>query len=145
MAYMGQELGLPERIELFDRHVMRRSQGDEGFREFFLRAHAASRKIRAAAPVFDAVLLAEGVVLVERSSAAGVAGASGGGARYAAILNLDGRSGSVAVPEAARRGLGREGRDLLRDRRVAYRESIQLEEEPILVHLGNEREPPGGR
>jgi hypothetical protein len=79
---------------------MREMEGDSAFRSFFAEALALSKRIKAEAPLFDARLLTEGVVLVERY---------GGGARYSAILNLDGRSGALSLP----RGLRLEGETLM--------------------------------
>jgi len=98
MAYMGQELALSERIGLFDRQPMDRTAGDPAFRAFFARAQALTKRIRAEAPLFDARLLAEGLLLVERRAHAG------GGASYAALLNLDGRSGKLGATAPRLRG-----------------------------------------
>ena len=100
LAYMGQEDAIARRIGLFDREPMREMEGDSAFRSFFAEALALSKRIKAEAPLFDARLLTEGVVLVERY---------GGGARYSAILNLDGRSGALSLP----RGLRLEGETLM--------------------------------
>ena len=100
LAYMGQELAMERRIGLFGRETMRADEGDPSFRPFFSASLALSRRIKAEAPFFDARLLVEGVVLVERC---------GPGARYAAVLNLDGRSGRIGLPG----GLSLEGRILL--------------------------------
>jgi len=121
MAYMGQELALRKRIGLFDLETMDEKDADRGFRAFFSAAHALSRKIKAEAPIFDAVLLAEGLVMVTRSAAREGAGSPRIGAatapRYVAILNLDGRSGSMNIPSIPPLEAG----DLLDGREIALR------------------------
>jgi hypothetical protein len=89
MAYMGEELGMARRIELFDAEPMRAEEGDPLFKAFFSEALSLSARIKAEAPLFDARLLAEGVVLIERH---------GEGQSYTAVLNLDGRSGRLRLP-----------------------------------------------
>ncbi len=100
LAYMGQELAVERRIGLFDREPMRPDEGDPAFGRFFAEALSLTRRIKAEAPFFDARLLGEGVVLAERH---------GKGRRYAAILNLDGRSGRLGLPA----GLELKGRLLM--------------------------------
>jgi glycosidase len=95
MAYMGEELAMERQIGLFDRETMLEAEGDPSFRPFFAHALSLTASIKAEAPRFDARQLSEGVVLVERSD-----GARG----YTAILNLDGRSGGVALPPNVRLG-----------------------------------------
>jgi hypothetical protein len=99
LAYMGEELAMERRIGLFDKETMREEEGDPSFKGFFVEALALSRRIKTEAPVFDASVLAEGLVLFERS---------GGGKRYGALLNLDGRSGILELhPDIAKRVIGR--------------------------------------
>jgi glycosidase len=89
MAYMGEELAMTRRIGLFDRETMQENEGDPSFKGFFTEAMALSRRIKTEAPVFEATMPAEGVVVVERR---------GEGRRYIAVLNLDGRSGKLNIP-----------------------------------------------
>ncbi len=89
MAYMGEELAMDRRIGLFDREPILPEDGDPSFASFFAEALSLTRRIKAEAPLFGARLLSEGVVLAERQ---------GAGKRYSAILNLDGRSGRLALP-----------------------------------------------
>ena len=89
MAYMGEELAMERRIGLFDREPMLATEGDPSFRPFFAEALALSRRIKTEAPLFDARLLAEGVVFVRRH---------GRGRSYTSVLNLDGRSGRLGLP-----------------------------------------------
>jgi glycosidase len=93
LAYMGEELAMERRIGLFDREPMLEEEGDPSFKDFFVRALSLSRRIKAEAPIFDARQVAEGVVYVERS---------GEKASFGALLNLDGRSGALALPREAR-------------------------------------------
>jgi glycosidase len=135
LAYMGQELAMERKIGLFDREPMEASEGDPSFRPFFARALALSKRIKAEAPLFDARLLAEGVVLVER----GERRTDGKpGRRYAALLNLDGRSGRIELP----RGIALEGKVLIGKRIELDAEggaagggSIALGSEPLLLEL----------
>jgi len=129
LAYMGEELALSERIGLFDREPMDRSEGSPEFRDFFARAHALSKRIRAEAPLFDARVLGEGLVLVERSGP--------GAARYAAILNLDGRSGRFpAGPWPAL-----SGEDLLSGAAQETGPGAPIGAEPSVFAGGPRREP----
>jgi glycosidase len=100
LAYMGQELAMERRIGLFEREPMLPEEGDPAFKSFFTEALSLAKRIKAEAPFFDARLLSEGVVLAERH---------GKGKRYAAILNLDGRSGRLDLPA----GLRLEGQPLM--------------------------------
>jgi len=93
MAYMGQELAMERRIGLFDKETMLAEEGDPSFKPFFARALSLSTAIKEETPFFDARTLAEGVVLVRRH---------GRGASYSAILNLDGRSGKLDLPDDMR-------------------------------------------
>jgi glycosidase len=120
MAYMGEEAAMEKRIGLFDRETMLEEEGDPSFKAFFAEALALSKRIKVEAPVFDARLLAEGVVLVERR---------GKGALFAALLNLDGRSGSVELP----RGMRFEGEALLGIQPEAGDGRLELEREPIII------------
>jgi glycosidase len=89
MAYMGEELAMERRIGLFDRETMKEDEGDSSFNGFFTEALALSRRIKTEAPVFEASMPAEGVLLVERHGEA---------RRFTAVLNLDGRSGKLNIP-----------------------------------------------
>lgn len=97
LAYMGEELAMERRIGLFDREPMLEEEGDPSFTPFFAEALSLSRTIKAEAPLFDARLLAEGLVLIERRARGSLPG-GGAALRYAALLNLDGRSGRIALP-----------------------------------------------
>jgi glycosidase len=87
MAYMGEELAMERRIGLFDKETMLKSEGDPSFKPFFAEVLSLAKRIKAEAPNFDARILAEGVLLIERSPG------------YCSILNLDGRSGRIGLPE----------------------------------------------
>jgi hypothetical protein len=90
LAYMGEEFAMERRIGLFDREPMLPGEGDPSFRSFFAEALSLTTRIKTEAPLFDARLIGEGVVLVQRH---------GGVKRYTALLNLDGRSGTVKLPK----------------------------------------------
>jgi glycosidase len=120
MAYMGEELAMERRIDLFDRETMREEEGDPSFKPFFARTLSLSRKIKAEAPLFDARLLAEGLVLVERK---------GKGPCYSALLNLDGRSGRIALP----RGFEIEGEPVLGEAPRMYGDMLDLGAEALVL------------
>jgi glycosidase len=124
MAYMGEELAMERRIGLFDKETMRPEEGEPAFRPFFAQALALAKKAKAEAPLFDAELLVEGVVLVVLR---------GEGSRYSALLNLDGRSGRVALPADSRL----EGRSLLGPAPERFGASLELGAEPLLLASGN--------
>jgi hypothetical protein len=66
---------------------------------------------------------------VERRGTVGAGGAGGGSGSVAALLNLDGRSGKVDLPEPI------EGRDLLSGAAVSLSGRVELGDEPLLVEL----------
>ncbi|MFZ2781070.1 MAG: alpha-amylase family glycosyl hydrolase [Rectinemataceae bacterium] len=68
-AYMGQELALCEKPDLFDRDPIDRNSGDPAFREFFIGCFAATQAIKAKAPEFSWKRLANGVYLFLREDA----------------------------------------------------------------------------
>jgi len=122
MAYMGQELAMERRIGLFDREPISAREGDPTFKPFFAQALALSTRIKAEAPLFDARLLGDGIVLIERS---------GPGCLYRAVLNLDGRSGRLALP----RELKLKGTPLMGDRVQAAGDSIILGRSPLVLRI----------
>jgi hypothetical protein len=130
LAYMGEELAMERRIGLFDREPMRAEEGDPAFKPFFAEALSLSKRIKTEAPFFDAALLAEGVVLVRRK---------GEGRSYAAILNLDGRSGRIELPrgpEGADWAAALEGEPLMGKAAEADNGMLVLEREPLIVKGG---------
>lgn len=120
LAYMGQECAIDHRPSLFDHDPVDWAQGDASFEAWFAAAHSATKAIRAREPRFSARELAAGVVLLERS---------GGPQPIAALLNLDGRSGSIELP------LSIKGQDVLGGRRVELGTAMTLSAEPIVVAL----------
>jgi glycosidase len=122
LAYMGEELAMERRIGLFDKETMLAEEGDPSFKGFFVSAQALSRRIKAEAPGFEAKLAAEGVVLLTRR------GATGG---YAAVLNLDGRSGRLELPPLG----ARIGRVLAGDGSSASGQTLNLGPEPLVFEL----------
>lgn len=119
-AYMGQELAIAKRPSLFDKDAVDWDSGDQGFAEWFARAHIATKAVRAREPKFDAVELAGGVVLVSRS----------GGARpVVALLNLDGRCGKTRLPAPF------SGTDLVSGAKVHLEGTIELGAEPLVVEV----------
>lgn len=120
MAYMGEELAMERRIGLFDRETMKEDEGDPSFTGYFAEALALSRRIKTEAPIFEATMPAEGVVLAERRGEA---------RRYTAVLNLDGRSGKLGIPlrrEKSRKALWGDASD--------WKEGIlNLGPEPLVI------------
>ncbi len=127
MAYMGEALAMERRIGLFERESMLVEEGDGAFKPFFARALSLSKAIKAEAPLFDARLLAEGVVLVRRH---------GKGRSYRAILNMDGRSGRIELPlggAALEETL--DGEVLMGERVESGSTSLLLGREPLVVRV----------
>jgi len=122
LAYMGEELAMERRIGLFDKETMLAEEGDPSFKPFFAQALALTRRIKSEAPLFDARLLAEGVVLVERR---------GKERSFRALLNLDGRSGKVDLPD----GLGLEGEALMGEPAPTRSGVVELPREPLVVSV----------
>jgi len=117
---MGQECAMTHRPSLFDKDVVDWASGDQEFELWFQAAHLATKAVRAREPAFAVRELASGVVLVERS---------GGVKPVAALLNLDGRSGRIALPEPI------VGRDLLSGVDFGLERMVELMAEPVVVEL----------
>jgi len=122
LAYMGQEEAMSRRIGLFDAEPMRADEGDPGFTPFFVESLSLSRKIKTEAPFFDAQLIAEGILLIERR---------GPGSWFRALLNLDGRSGKVELP----RGTLFDGEILLGEAPPIMGTAIEIAPDPLLVSI----------
>ncbi len=120
LAYMGEECAIERRPSLFDKDPVDWSSGDAAFEAWFGAAHRATKAVRSREPCWAAQELQAGVVLLERS---------GGVRRVVALLNLDGRSGRVTLPEALA------GRDLLTGERMALSGRVELRMEPIVLEL----------
>ncbi len=120
LAYMGQECAIAHRPSLFDHDPVDWVQRDASFEAWFTAAHRVTKAIRAREPRCTARELAAGVVLLQRS---------GGPQPVAALLNLDGRSGSVELPLSIR------GRDVLGGHRVELGAVMALAAEPMVIAL----------
>ena len=132
LAYMGEELALSERIGLFDGQPMNRGSGDLAFRDFFAKAHALTRRIKAEAPIFEARQLAEGLVLAERYEAgSGGSGDASPRPRYAALLNVGGLSGKLREAGTPRL----EGAELLSGGAVSIGPGLPIPSEPLVMRL----------
>ena len=123
MAYMGQERAMDRRIGLFDAEPILPGEGDGSFTPYFTKALSLARQIKESAPLFDARLLAEGVVLVERRPR----GSRTGG--FAALLNLDGRSGKLSLPES----VSMRGEDLMTGVDIDLGPHPELSPEPLVM------------
>jgi hypothetical protein len=119
---MGQEEAMSRRIGLFDAEPMRADEGDPGFTPFFVESLSLSRKIKTEAPFFDAQIIAEGILLIERR---------GPGSWFRALLNLDGRSGKVELP----RGTLFDGEILLGEAPPIMGTAIEIAPDPLLVSI----------
>jgi hypothetical protein len=127
MAYMGQELAMDRRIGLFDAKPILPGEGDGSFKPFFAKALSVTREIKESAPLFDARLLAEGLVLIQRRSRS----QAGGG--YAVLLNLDGRSGRLNLPELA----AMRGEDLISGLPAEMGPSLEIGPEPLVIRVAS--------
>ncbi|MCX8012663.1 MAG: alpha-amylase family glycosyl hydrolase [Rectinema sp.] len=68
MAYMGQELALTRKPDLFDRDPMRREEGDPAFTSFFIASLRAAKEAKNNAPYSAWTLLEHGALLYLRSA-----------------------------------------------------------------------------
>ncbi|OHD24831.1 MAG: hypothetical protein A2Y38_18760 [Spirochaetes bacterium GWB1_59_5] len=119
-AYMGQAGAITHQPSLFDKDVVDWASSDQDFELWFQTAHRATKAVRAREPDFSVRELAAGVVLVERF---------GGSKPVAALINLDGRSGRITLPEPI------VGRDLLSGASFGLERLVELSVEPIVVEL----------
>jgi glycosidase len=127
LAYMGQELAMDRRIGLFDAEPILPGEGDGSFTPFFAKALSVAREIKESAPLFDSQLLAEGLVLFQRRPHS----RAGGG--YAALLNLDGRSGKISLPELT----SMRGEDLISGLEVEIGSSLEIGPEPLVIGVAS--------
>jgi len=119
-AYAGQERGIANTPSLFNRDPVDWKSGEDAFEAWFGAAHRATKAVRKREPGFAAREIAAGVVLLERT---------GGTRPVRALLNLDGRSGTIHLPAP----LG--GRDILTRKRVSLEGTVALCVEPLVVEL----------
>jgi len=119
-AYAGQERAVSKTPSLFNRDPVDWKSGDDAFEDWFGAAHRATKAVRRREPGFAAREIATGVVLLERT---------GGMRPVRALLNLDGRSGSVTLTAPLR------GRDILTRKRVSLDGTVPLYAEPLVVEL----------
>ena len=117
-AYAGQELAIEARPGLFDKSPVPWAEGDKTFYQWFSKAHALTKEIRAREDRFAAREIADGLVLVERR---------GGPKPVTALLNLGGLNGAVALPRKL------SGRDLLSGQKVDLAGTIAIPREALLV------------
>lgn len=122
-AYAGEERAIAKRPSLFDKDVVDLCAGDPSFERWFEKAHKATKAIRAELPLFSVSELAEGLVLVRRSGGVG----KGGERKVTALLNLDGRSGKVLLPETL------SGRDILSGAILDMAGRIDIPLEALLI------------
>lgn len=131
-VYMGQELGIQKKPELFEKDPVDWASGDPAFGSWFAAAFRGCQKAKAEAPFFRWRELGHGLFLLERWAAPESAPAAMGRParpRYVALVNLEGRSGQVELPELLR------GRDLLDGEEVSVEGTIVPPQEPVLLEL----------
>ena len=119
-AYAGQERALERRPSIFEADPLDWEAGDPAFEAWFSAAHRATRAIRAREDRFAIRELVPGLVLVERS---------GGGSPVAALLNLEGRNGTVELPLALK------GNELLTGAPIHLEGRIAIPREPLIVEM----------
>jgi len=119
-VYMGQEAGIATYPSLFEKEPVPWDQGDHRFAAFFAAVLCAARTIKQTAPRFAYRLLGEGLVLLERR---------GPDVAYAALCNLDDRSGKVALPYPL------SGTDLLSGAPVHLAGTIAIPRGALVVRL----------
>ena len=132
MAYMGEEFAIEKKPNLFEFDPVDWDSGDEAFFAFFKRALTVAKSIKAEAPLFSVQTLTEGVVLIERR---------GKGSAYAAILNLDGRSGFIRLAQPIVGGViakawGQAGEAAEKEDKIVI-ELFELRKEPLVIRLEN--------
>lgn len=136
-AYMGQELAIAHKPDLFEKDPVDWSSGDAAFRGFFVRALAACTRMKAAAPRFSWTEVGRGVFLLERSAAATMAAPAGTAAlssagslvRFALLVDLEGRGGKIKLPAPLR------GRDVMGGGEVALESEIAVPKRPLFVEI----------
>ena len=121
LVYMGQECGQARKPDLFEKDPVDWASGDADFAAWFSKAFRACQRAKAEATFFSWRELGRGVFLFERRVTPEAAKP-----RYAALLNLEGWSGNVALPTPLR------GRDLLDGEEFSLSESFQPPQEPVL-------------
>jgi glycosidase len=121
LVYMGQELALMKRPDLFEKDPLDPSLGDSEFKHFFFKSLAITKMIKAECNAFSVEKLAEGVVKVAwgRSTESFQ--------RYVAIINLEKRYGWMELDEPI------SGIELLSDKKVVLGPRFPLSEKPLIV------------
>lgn len=151
-AYMGQELALERKPELFEKDPIDWASGDESFRDYFIKALAACCAAKNEAPFFSWKELGRGVYLLERSASAAIGGIAGrnvavesGGVasgsdsvansdvtksrRFAALVNLEGWSSTITFATPLR------GRDLVTGENISLEGEGVAPEKPLILEL----------
>lgn len=120
-AYMGQERGIDRYPSLFEKESVDWKSGSDEFAAFFKKCFALTQGIKGEAEKFSYRILAEGLVLLERSGPAG---------RYAALCNLDDRSGFITLQDKI------QGTELLTGKEVSLAGKIALPRGALIVKVG---------
>jgi len=122
-AYMGQEWKLADKPDLFSVDPLDRALQDQDFYTFFRNSHLATKKLRNSRISCSFRQIALGVVLAE--------GRDTQGPLYTAILNIDGRRGTLS---AAKLGLANlNGTNVITGTAVCVDESLELGSDPVLI------------
>ena len=120
-AYMGQELAIDHKPELFEKDPVDWASGDAAFRGWFGAAFSACQKAKAKAPFFSWTEVGKGVYLLKRAAAA--AREPG----FAALLNLEGWTGLIELATPLR------GRDLVTGATVSLEGEIVSPKNPLIL------------
>lgn len=135
-AYMGQELALEHKPELFENDPIDWAGGDESFRDYFVKVMAACCAAKREAPRFSWKEVGKGVFLLERSgitaNSVAVANSDDGGAvapRFVALVNLEGWASTITFDEPLR------GRDLVTGETGSLEGETIAPEKPLILEV----------
>jgi glycosidase len=122
LAYMGQELALESRPSLFERDPIDRSSGEGGFEPFFFASLAAAKRIKTECGLFTAEKLAEGLLKLTWKAKPGAPAA-----RYSALVNLEGRCGSIELKEPI------SGMEILSGKEKRLSGRVEIPSAPLII------------
>jgi len=131
-AYMGQELALERKPELFEKDPVDWASGDESFRDYFVSVMAACRAAKREAPRFSWKEVGKGVFLLERAPGPATGDADREATksrRFAALVNLEGWSATIRFDEPLR------GRDLVTGETGSLEGEIIAPEKPLILEI----------
>jgi len=129
-VYMGQELRIGHKPELFEKDPVDWSSGDSDFERFFVASLSASEKAKADAPRFSWRETAEDVYLLERRQMVGTSGR-----HYCALVDLADASRRAGRLRILRLPAELRGKDLLSRESVALVDGMPIPENPIILKI----------